>query len=66
MVKNSIAEVEKFVCHCYGLPLINSVNESRFQIFSSSVSGNLRELPPTKKPGTAYNEERLPKWMGLG
>ena len=40
--------------HCYGQTDISSVNKARFQIFNSSVSGNLRELPPSRSSLTFH------------
>ena len=40
--------------HCYGQTDISSVNKARFQIFTSSVSGNLRELPPSRSSLTLH------------
>ena len=48
VIVNNMAEIEQFVNHCYGQAQIQSVNEARFQMFTSSVSGNLRELPPSR------------------
>ena len=42
-VQDNIAEIKLFVNHCYGQTDVLSVNEARFQIFTSSVSGNFRE-----------------------
>ena len=42
-VQDNMAEIELFVNHCYGQTDVLSVNEARFQIFTSSVSGNLGE-----------------------
>ena len=42
-VQDNMAEIELFVNHCYGQTDVLSVNEARFHIFTSSVSGNFRE-----------------------
>ena len=49
VIHSSMTEIERFVNHGYGQTNLHSVDESRFTIFTSLVSGNLRELPPTKK-----------------
>ena len=52
--QDNMAEIELFVSHCYGQTDISSINEARFQIFTSSVSGNLRELPPSRSSLTLH------------
>ena len=47
-VDTSLAEIEKFVCYCYGRGDLQTVDMARYQIFTSKASGNLQELPPTK------------------
>ena len=44
-VQDNMAEIELFVNHCYGQTDVLSVNGARFQIVTSSVSGNLSYLP---------------------
>ena len=53
-VQDNMADIELFINHCYGQTDVLSVNEARFQIFTLSVSGNLRELPLSRSSLTLH------------
>ena len=42
----AIPLIERFINHCYGFENLESVDEVRFQLFNTTVTDNLRELPP--------------------
>ena len=46
VVEASYPVIQRFVNYCYGYGGLQFVDEVRYKIFKSSVSGNLRELPP--------------------
>jgi len=48
LVSNNVKEIEKFVNYCYGQVNEESINEASYQIFSSLVSGKLRQIPPSR------------------
>ena len=48
LISRKMDDIESFVTYCYGYPQLQSVDETRYQIFCSSVSGDLRQLPPSK------------------
>ena len=46
VVETCMPVIERFVNYCYGYGGIQSINSVRFRIINTSVSKNLRELPP--------------------
>ena len=48
MIDRCLPIIEMFINFCYGQEGLTSVNEARLKIFKSSVSKNLRELPPCR------------------
>ena len=46
--ESSVKLIQQFLLFCYGKTL-TFINEFRFRRFYSSVSGNLRELPPCER-----------------
>ena len=47
-IQNNLTTIEKFLTFVYGQKDFSKLDDARFSMFSSSKSGNLRELPPSQ------------------
>ena len=63
---NTLILSKKLIVAAYKGDMNSTIDVTRFNLFASLVTGNLREFPPSRNSTDACFANYLQKWLGMG